>query len=232
MWSLCMMSHHLSFKVGCFPSVEKPSAVAFPLKAVCSQQVRVMTGSGGRPKPGWLVLCFHPVPSCYHEHMGGDIAVHWRFPNNLSPLPKEDQTGVESKSIRVSFGCPYHRDLLQKSLRHLIRLLFVQCLCRWLFFRSFWHFWHSLKLFSTLSDSWSRRLKWLIRVLELGSWSCKQIFLFSQCHVFSLTLAVRKQRYTEAGLVSSQLSPRIFVMARLQKRHMARYLCSIFHSKS
>lgn len=76
---------------------------------------------------------------------------------------------------------------------------------------------NSVLNFSRLSDLWSRPQKWLIRVLELGWWSCKQIFPFSQCHVFSLTLAVRKQRYTRAGLVSSQLSTWIFVMAQTAK---------------
>ncbi len=55
--------------------------------AFCSQQVRVMTGSGGRPKPGWHVLCLYPAAPCHCEHMGGDIAIHWLFTNNLSPLP-------------------------------------------------------------------------------------------------------------------------------------------------
>jgi len=69
--------------------------------AFCSQQVRaMMTGSGGRPKPGWHVLCLGPVPSCHPEHMGGDIVIHWLLTNNLSPFQTEkDQTGPGTKSI-------------------------------------------------------------------------------------------------------------------------------------
>lgn len=36
----------------------------------------------------WLVRVVSlPVSSCHSEHMGGDVAMHWLFPNNLSPLP-------------------------------------------------------------------------------------------------------------------------------------------------
>lgn len=148
---------------------------------------------------------------------------------HLWPQTEQDHTGLETKSIYQCFVwvALLHRPAMSKHWRiriHEIWCLLLSCLYR-LFFKNFVTFFgfcwsYTVYLcwnFSTLSDLWSRLQKWLIRVLELGRWSCKQIFLSLQCHVFSLTLAVRKQRYTKAGLVSSQLSTWIFVMAQTAK---------------
>lgn len=67
----------------CFLIQHSGSGILILHAAAFSQQVRVMTGSDGRPKPGWYVLCLHPVASCHCEHMGGEIAIHWLYTNNL-----------------------------------------------------------------------------------------------------------------------------------------------------
>lgn len=203
-----------------------------------------MTGSGGRPTPGWHVLCLHPVASCHREHMGGDIAIRWLFTNNLSPLPTNwDQTGLETKSIYLCFVLFEQCFAMNThwSIRILqIWCLFISCLHR-LFFHNFVTFLALLKLhcvfalrwnFSTLSDLWGRLQKWLIRVLELGRWSCKQIFPFSLCHVFSLTLAVRKQRYTKCWLgVFATVDLNICYGADCKNSIWCRHSYSIFHSR-
>lgn len=85
---------------------------------------------------------------------------------------------------------------------------------------------------STLSDLWICLQKWLIRVLELGRWSCKRIFPFSHCHVFSLTLPVRKQRYTKPGLgVFETVALNICYGADSKNSIWCRHLYNIDHSR-
>lgn len=122
---------------------------------------------------------------------------------HLCPQTEQDHTEQETKSIYLGFVWVTRCMDFLRTCTH--ARLFHVCV------QTFWLFWLLLELhcatvlcwnFSTLSDLWSSLQKWLIRVLELGWWSRKQIFPFSQCHVFSLMLAVRKQWYTKVGLVS------------------------------
>lgn len=114
---MCILLFKISFSCFC----QKIESSGIFLKAFCSQQVRVMTGSGGRPRPGWHVLCLHPVASCAITSIWAEtLLIHWLFTNNR-PLPK-DHTGLESKSIFKCFvlflSFRYSLDLSLQPLLH------------------------------------------------------------------------------------------------------------------
>lgn len=159
---------------------------------------------------------------------------------HLCPQTEQDHTGLKTKSIyqcfvwvTLSLGPVRYKHWSMRI--HVIWCLLVSCLYKnfLTFYGIQWSYcvfvlcWN----FSTLSDLWSRLQKWLIRVLELGRWSCKQIFPFSQCHVFSLTLAVRKQRYTSWLGVFATVDLNICCGADCKNSIWCRHSYSIFHSR-
>lgn len=188
--------------------------VTFPaLRVLVDVRSPLLPAGEGDDRGWWQARAFI-------QRMGGDLANFWQLPNSLSPLATNGaRPQWAGNSIHRSGFCLTGTSwtFCERALVPVCFVLVSKLLDFNFFFRWSYAAWASARCLTCEVPF----QKWLIRVLELGRWSRKQIFLWSLSAMFS-HLCVQRERDDTPKLARCLCNcrPEYLLWRRLQKRHM------------